>query len=78
MNGLNLTNSVINVSILTRYFTSLDFVNISESVISGRLFLSYNGPEWGHLCHTDTFLVLLLSLLFFDEGDSSKVQIIIL
>ena len=57
MNGWNLTHSVINVSILTCNKTSLDFVNISESVISGRLFLSYNGPERGHLCHTDTFLV---------------------
>ena len=52
MNGWNLTNSVINVVILACYKTSLDFVNISESVISGRLFLSYNGPEQGHLCHT--------------------------
>ena len=60
MNGWNLTNSVINAIILTCYKTSLDFVNISESVISVRLFLSYNGPGWGHLCYTDTFLVFYL------------------
>ena len=63
MNRWNLTNSVQNVSILTCYKTSLDFVNISESVISGRLFLSYNGPGRGHLCHTDTFLVFLLKVV---------------
>ena len=34
------------------------FVNISKSVISGRLFLSCNGPGRGHLCHTDKFLVV--------------------
>ena len=57
MNRWNLANSVKNVSILTCYKTSLDFVNISDSVISGRIFLSYIGPGRGHLCHTDTFLV---------------------
>ena len=49
MNGWNLTYSVINFGILTCYKTSLDFVDISESVISGRLFLSYNGPVLRHL-----------------------------
>ena len=44
--------------ILPRYNTSLDFIDISELVISRRLFLSYNGPRPGHPCHTDTFLVI--------------------
>ena len=39
--GWNLANSVINVVILACYKTSLDFVNISESVISGRRFSSH-------------------------------------
>ena len=26
---------------------------------SGPLVLSYNGPGWGHVCHIDTFLVLI-------------------
>ena len=63
MNGWNLTNYVMTVGILTCYKASLDFVNISESVISGRVFLSYNGPGRGHLCHTDTFLVLYLIII---------------
>ena len=62
MNGWNWTNYFINVGILTCYKTSLDFVNTSELVISGRLFLSYNGPGRGHLCHTDTFLVLFFRI----------------
>ena len=37
--------------------TSLDFGNMSESVISGSLFLSYNDPGRGYLFYTDTFLV---------------------
>ena len=53
VNGWNLTNSVINVGTLTCYKTSLDFGNISKSVISGSLFLSYNGPRWG-ICVTLT------------------------
>ena len=57
--GIVLTNSLINVGILTCCNTSLDFVNISESVTSGRLFLSYNGLGQGHLCHIDTFLVFV-------------------
>ena len=44
MNGWNLTNSVINVGILTCSKTSQQFVNISELVISWRLFLSNNDP----------------------------------
>ena len=66
MNGWNLTNSVIMLnSILTHCNTSLDFFNISESVISGRLFLSYNGPRPGHLCHTETFLVINKNTKYF-------------
>ena len=66
MNGWNLTNSVTMLSsILTHCNTSLYFVNISESVISGRLFLSYNGPSPGHLCHTDTFLVINKNTKYF-------------
>ena len=58
MNGWKLTISVINVGTLTHCNNSLDFVklNISESVISVRPFLSYNGPRRWHLCHTDSFL----------------------
>ena len=37
-------------------------INAYASVMSGRLFLSYNGPGTGHLCHIDTYLV---SVLFF-------------
>ena len=58
MNGWNFTISVINVGTLTHCNNSLDFVklNISESVISVRPFLSYNGPRLWHLCYTDSFL----------------------
>ena len=65
MNGWNLTESASDIGIMTCYKTSLDFVNISETVISWRLFFSYSGP-WGDLCHTDTFLVssILLNLVF--------------
>ena len=46
------------------YNTSLNVVNINAyaSVISGRLFLSYNGPGAGHLFHIDTYLVSVLFL----------------
>ena len=37
------------MGILKCYDTSLDFVNVSASVISRRVFLLYNGPGWGHL-----------------------------
>ena len=54
-NGWNLTNYVINVCILTCYKTSLDFVNISESVIhvSGKLFFSC--ISCGGICVTLTY-----------------------
>ena len=53
--------------------TSLDFVNISESVIFGRLFLSYNGPGRGHLCHTDTFLVPIYNEVFSGEQEKESI-----
>ena len=71
MNGCHFTNYVINVGILTYYKTSQGFVNFSESVISGRLFLSYNGR--GHLYHTDTFLVCNMIRLPVRQGQSTII-----
>ena len=47
LNGCNLTNSAINMDILTHYNTSID----------GK----YSGH--GHLCHTDTLLVYSLFIV---------------
>ena len=60
MIGWNLTHSFMNMGILTPFKNCLDFVNISASVISVRLLISYNDPGLGLLCQTDTFLVLSL------------------
>ena len=59
MNGWNLTHSVINVGIIDFLHNQTRFVNTRESDISGRFFLSYNGPWQEHLCHTDTFVVTI-------------------
>ena len=69
MNGWNLTNSVVNVCILTCYKTSLDFVNIICHIWEP---FSLFSPGRGYLCHTDTFLVcfvLILSPLPFYGGE---------
>ena len=33
-----------------------------------RLFLLYNGPGWGHLCHTGTFVDSMLFILHIHDA----------
>ena len=37
------------------------FLSVHISCTVKKTFLSYSGPRLGHLCHTDTFLVLYLN-----------------
>ena len=60
INEINLTNFVTDMGILMCANTSLDFVNISASVISWTLILRYNGQGWQGQSVINTFFSLVL------------------
>ena len=60
------------------HVVSLVHTSISyEKIISGTLFLSYNGLQWGHLCHTDIFLVSICHLLQIAGGALTDILVLL-